>query len=77
MFDNYIIEVHSQAAGIVVREQRGFRFFAAHHAFNALEGRVFKNPRDAENAALRHVGPRRHLQGQAPGWSAWRQTAAA
>jgi hypothetical protein len=77
MFDNYIIEVQSQAAGIVVREKRGFRFFAAHHTFDPLEGRLFKSPREAERAALHHAGPRRHLHGVAPGWKTWRQSAAA
>jgi hypothetical protein len=42
-------------AGIVVRDGRGFRFFAATHAFNPLEGHLFKNPREAEKAALRQV----------------------
>ena len=32
MSDTYIIEVSSEAAGIVVREKSGFRFFAAVHA---------------------------------------------
>ncbi|MGJ4929936.1 hypothetical protein ACQR1I_28405 [Bradyrhizobium sp. HKCCYLS2038] len=55
MSDTYIIEVSSQAAGIVVRDRGGFRFFAASHRFNALEGQVFRNPREAERAALRIV----------------------
>lgn len=61
MSDNYVIEVRPQAvgvtvqAGIVVRDGRQFRFFAATHAFNALEGHLFKSPRHAEKAALRHV----------------------
>jgi hypothetical protein len=60
MSDNYIIEIRPTAAatvqaGIVVRDGRGFRFFAATHAFNPLEGHLFKNPREAERAALRHV----------------------
>ena len=42
MSDTYIIEVSSEAAGIVVREKSGFRFFAAVHKFNPLDGRVFK-----------------------------------
>jgi acid phosphatase family membrane protein YuiD len=59
-FDNYIIEIRPTAAatvqaGIVVRDGRGFRFFAATHAFNPLEGHLFKNPQEAERAALRHV----------------------
>jgi len=61
MSDNYIIEIRPKAAGItvqagiVVRDGRGFRFFAATHAFNPLEGQLFKNSRAAEKAALRHV----------------------
>jgi hypothetical protein len=38
MSDTYIIEVRSQTAGIVVRDQEGYRFFAASHQFNSLEG---------------------------------------
>jgi hypothetical protein len=61
MSDNYIIEIRPKAAGItvqagiVVRDGRGFRFFAATHAFNPLEGHLFRNPREAEKAALRQV----------------------
>jgi acid phosphatase family membrane protein YuiD len=60
MSDNYIIEIQPTAAatvqaGIVVRDGRGFRFFAATQTFNPLEGHLFKNPREAERAALRHV----------------------
>lgn len=51
MSDTYIIEVSSQAAGIVVREKMGFRFFAASHRFNSLEGRLFRSAREAERAA--------------------------
>ncbi len=55
MSDTYIIEVSSEAAGIVVREKSGFRFFAAVHKFNPLDGRVFKNAREAERAATRFL----------------------
>ena len=55
MSDSYIIEVSSQTAGIVVRDARGFQFFAASHRFNALEGRLFRNAREAERAATRLV----------------------
>ena len=51
MSDTYIIEVGSQAAGSVVRDPKGYRFFAASHCFNALEGRLFRNAREAERAA--------------------------
>lgn len=53
MSDTYIIEVSSKPAGIVVRGPDGFRFFAASHRFNALEGRLFRNAREAERAATR------------------------
>jgi hypothetical protein len=55
MSDTYIIEVSSQAAGIVVRDRGGFRFFAATQRFNALEGQVFRSAREAERAAKRLV----------------------
>jgi hypothetical protein len=55
MSDAYIIEVSSQAAGIVVRDRGGFRFFAATHRFNSLEGQIFRNAREAERAAIRLV----------------------
>ena len=53
MSDTYIIEVGSQAAGIVVRDADGYRFFAATHRFNLLEGQLFRNAREAERAARR------------------------
>jgi hypothetical protein len=61
MFDNYVIEIRPAAAGIavqagiVVRDGRRFRFFAATRAFDSLDGHLFRNPRDAEKAALRQV----------------------
>lgn len=53
MSDTYIIEVKAQAAGIVVRNPGGYRFFAASHRFDALEGQLFRNAREAERAASR------------------------
>jgi hypothetical protein len=50
--DTYIIEVRSKAAGIVVRDQGGYRFFAATHDYNRLEGQLFRNAREAERAAM-------------------------
>ena len=61
MSDTYIIEVASQAAGIVVRNPGGYRFFAASHRFNALEGRLFRNAREAERAATRLANGERTL----------------
>jgi hypothetical protein len=53
MSDNFIIEISSQAAGIVVRDDDGYRFFAASHRFNAMEGQLFRSADEAERAALR------------------------
>jgi len=68
--DNYIIEIQLNGsalpAGIVVRAARGFRFFAATHAFNALEGRLFAGPQEAEKAALRYHATRARVR-SAPG----------
>ena len=61
MSDNYIIEIRPKSigvtvqAGIVVRDGHAFRFFAATHIFDALEGQLFKSPKAAEHAALRRV----------------------
>ncbi len=61
MSDTYIIEVGSQAAGIVVRDRDGYRFFAASHRFNPIEGQVFRNAREAERAARRLVNDNLNL----------------
>ena len=53
-----IIEVRSVAAGLVVRDRNGFRFFAATPEFSGLDGRTFRNPQEAEKAAIRHLGVR-------------------
>ncbi|MGB5905567.1 MAG: hypothetical protein WBF99_13275 [Xanthobacteraceae bacterium] len=58
MSDSYIIEVSSRAAGIVVRDKAGFRFFAAAPQFFRLEGQLFRSARDAERAAARFAGER-------------------
>jgi hypothetical protein len=50
----YIIETSKGAAGIVVRDGRGFRFFAATSEFSGLDGRLFATPRAAEAAAFDH-----------------------
>ena len=59
MQQNYVIEVRPRgrtvSAGIIVRDGHQFRFFSAEHAFDRLEGRLFKNPKEAEQAALRHI----------------------
>jgi hypothetical protein len=53
MSDRYIIEVNSQAAGVIVRSPEGFRFFAASQRFGRMEGKLYRNASEAERAALR------------------------
>jgi hypothetical protein len=55
MSDSYIIEVSSRAAGIVVRDAAGYRFFAASQPFYRLDGRLFRHVVDAQRAAMRLV----------------------
>jgi hypothetical protein len=55
MSHTYIIEVGSQPAGIVIQTSDGYRFFAASHRFNRLEGQLFRSAREAERAAFRLV----------------------
>ena len=42
-------------AGIIVRDGRNFRFFAASDIFHPLEGQRFGSPKTAEQAALRRL----------------------
>jgi hypothetical protein len=53
MSQTYIIEVGSEPAGIVIHTPEGYRFFAASHRFNRLEGQLFRNAGEAERAARR------------------------
>lgn len=47
----YIIEIQERAAGIVTRDERGFRFVSSERLFDSLEGRQFRSAREAERAA--------------------------
>lgn len=55
MTENYIIETPHGAAGLVIRDRRGFRFFSANHEFDALEGKAFANPQSAAAAAIQQA----------------------
>jgi hypothetical protein len=55
MSSTYVIETRRGAAGIVVRDGRGFRFFAAMQELGDLDGRLFATPRAAEAAAFDHL----------------------
>lgn len=51
MFDNYIIEIDDQAAGILIRSGASFAFHALEGTFATLEGRTFPDAVAAERAA--------------------------
>jgi hypothetical protein len=55
----YVIEVGDIAAGILVRDQGSYRFFAAHRDFALLEGGTFRTPRAAQQAAERMLAAAR------------------
>jgi hypothetical protein len=61
MSEGYSIEVAEELVGVVVREQgeRYFTFFTAVKAFNALDGRTYRNALDAERAARAHMNQRK------------------
>ena len=58
----YIIEVQNRTAGIVARDEYGFRFFSSERIFDSLEGRQFGSARDAERAARALLTERRHAR---------------
>ncbi len=51
VFDNYIIEIDDEAAGILIRAGTGFAFHALEGTFATLEGRTFPDAVAAERAA--------------------------
>lgn len=53
MSDAFVIEAGDAAAGVLVRERGGWRFFAAGAPFHALDSHRFRTPREAERAAAR------------------------
>jgi hypothetical protein len=60
MSQAYIIEVESRTAGIVAKDEHGYRFFSSDRLFDGLEGRQFRSARDAERAARALLQVRRH-----------------
>jgi hypothetical protein len=61
MSNTYIIEIGSHTAGIVTKDERGYRFFSSDRILDSLEGREFRSARDAERAARALFLERRHL----------------
>lgn len=51
MSEAYLIEAAGEAAGVVVRERGGYRFFASAPQFGAIEQQLFRRTTDAERAA--------------------------
>ncbi len=56
MHNAYIIEIGDEAVGIAARDRGGFRFHAALHAFNGLDGRLFPSVKEATRAARALLG---------------------
>jgi hypothetical protein len=58
----FVIETAETAAGIVVRQSDGYRFFAADEQFHLLDGSIFKSPKAAQKAAdlMRRAAARDH-----------------
>jgi hypothetical protein len=50
MADGYVIETRDGAAGVVVREGSGYRFFAARRPFYAIDNRTFPRLRAVHSA---------------------------
>lgn len=49
----FIIETTKSAVGVVVLQEDGYRFFACNPQAQALDGRIFKSPAQAEREARR------------------------
>jgi hypothetical protein len=64
-----IIEIGDRAAGIVVMEPGGFRFFASDRPFYPLEGMLFRSIDQAARAARERLRPRK-AQGHGSRWEA-------
>ncbi len=64
MSDAYVIELQGSAVGIIVRrseDEPAYRFMAALHGFNSLEGVEFAGPFQAEKAARKLWRERPHI----------------
>lgn len=65
MTDVTLIEIQDQAAGIVTRDGRTYRFHAAARDFHPIDGQVFDSVLAAERAARRLIaGPARQHRGR-------------
>jgi hypothetical protein len=57
-----VIRTAGENVGTVVREDGGFRFHAATHDLDRLDGDLFRSERDAEQAVLRAVAAERRAR---------------
>ena len=55
----YVIELRGEAAGLVVKDGNGFRFYAAEKNFTALERILYRSPAEAEDACRKIAFPGR------------------
>jgi hypothetical protein len=49
----YVIELGGEAAGLVVKDGKGFRFYASCKTFASLERTLYRSPAEAEEACRR------------------------
>lgn len=63
--DAIVISVAGTAAGLVVRQRRGYRFFASTSDFRAIDRRCFRRVRDAQQAVKRILAGEPAARGQA------------
>lgn len=64
-FDLTVIAVHGQRAGLLSRQDEGYRFHASHRRFDGLDGRYFPSIGEARSAASQFaatapLGPNAH-----------------
>ena len=74
MSDAYVIELQGNAVGIIVRhnhDEPAYRFMAALHGFNSLEGVEFSGPFQAEKAARKLWRERPHILRAAPEYAGY------
>ncbi len=48
MTDIFAVEMPTRTAGLAVRAETGFRFYASDHAFAGLEGRSYRRLQDIQ-----------------------------
>jgi hypothetical protein len=70
----FVIELHSEAVGLVVRDGNHYCFHSAVQRFGSLNGQSFRTPQDAEGHPLAGLGSERLIRYGAEFryWPAWR-----